>query len=77
MTSATLEDTDRRKAWGFVAPALLWTIAFFVVPFLFMAAMSLWTRASGKIVQVWNFDNSGSSPKVRCSRGLPIRSKSP
>jgi spermidine/putrescine transport system permease protein len=57
MTSATLEDTDRRKAWGFVAPALLWTIAFFVVPFLFMAAMSLWTRASGKIVQVWNLDN--------------------
>jgi spermidine/putrescine transport system permease protein len=57
MTTATLEDADRRKAWGFVAPALLWTLAFFVVPFLFMAAMSLWTRASGKIVQVWNLDN--------------------
>jgi spermidine/putrescine transport system permease protein len=57
MTTATLEDADRRKAWGFVAPALLWTLAFFVVPFLFMAAMSLWTRASGKIVRVWNLDN--------------------
>jgi len=57
MTTATLEDTDRRKAWGFLAPALLWTIAFFVVPFLFMAALSLWSRQSGKVVAVWNLDN--------------------
>ena len=57
MTTATLEDTERRKAWGFVAPALLWTIAFFVVPFLFMAAMSLWSRQGREIVRVWDFDN--------------------
>lgn len=53
----TLERTDRRKAWGFVAPALLWMVAFFVVPFLFMAAMSLWSRQAREIVRVWNFDN--------------------
>ncbi|MDW5312606.1 ABC transporter permease [Rhizobium sp. PL01] len=57
MSTLTLEDTERRKAWGFVAPALLWTIAFFVVPFLFMVAMSLWSRQSGQIVRAWNLDN--------------------
>ena len=31
------------RGWGFVTPALLWTIAFFVVPFLVMGAMSLAT----------------------------------
>jgi len=34
---------ERRRGWGFVAPALLWTIAFFVLPFLVMGAMSLAT----------------------------------
>jgi len=34
---------DSRRGWGFVAPALIWTIAFFVVPFLVMGAMSLAT----------------------------------
>ncbi|MEM6577358.1 MAG: ABC transporter permease [Pseudomonadota bacterium] len=29
------------RGWGFVTPALLWTIAFFVVPFIVMGAMSL------------------------------------
>ncbi|WP_429820393.1 ABC transporter permease [Ensifer sp. B1-9] len=58
LTSATaLEDADRRKAWSFVAPALLWTLAFFVVPFAFMAAMSLWKREGRALVRVWNFDN--------------------
>ena len=32
-----------RAGWGFVAPALLWTVAFFVVPFVVMGAMSLAT----------------------------------
>lgn len=31
------------RGWGFVTPALLWTIAFFVVPFFVMGAMSLAT----------------------------------
>lgn len=34
---------ERRRGWGFVAPALLWTLAFFVVPFVVMGAMSLAT----------------------------------
>ncbi len=29
------------KGWGFVFPALLWTLAFFVLPFVVMGAMSL------------------------------------
>src|SRR6478609_8945376 len=57
MVASTLEDAERRKAWGFVAPALLWTLAFFVAPFLFMAAMSLWAQQAGEIVKVWNFSN--------------------
>ncbi len=32
--------TGARQGWGFVAPALIWTLAFFVVPFLVMGAMS-------------------------------------
>jgi len=53
----SLEDAERRKAWGFVAPALVWTIVFFVAPFLFMVAMSLWAQQGGSIVHVWNFGN--------------------
>lgn len=43
--------------WRLVAPALLWTIAFFIVPFVFMLIMSLWHRIGGKIVATWNLDN--------------------
>ncbi len=58
MTATTmLEDSERRKAWGFVAPALGWTLAFFILPFLYMAAMSLWSRQGREIVRVWNLDN--------------------
>lgn len=31
------------RGWGFVAPALIWTLAFFVLPFALMGAMSLAT----------------------------------
>lgn len=34
---------ESRRGWGFVAPALIWTLAFFVAPFLVMVAMSLAT----------------------------------
>lgn len=57
MPAFSLEDAERRKAWGFVAPALLWTVAFFVAPFLFMVAMSLWAQQGGSIVRVWNLGN--------------------
>jgi spermidine/putrescine transport system permease protein len=32
---------DQVRGWGFVTPALLWTIAFFIVPFVVMGTMSL------------------------------------
>ena len=38
------------KGWGFVGPGLLWTVAFFVVPLLIMAAYSLFQRVGGRIV---------------------------
>ncbi len=55
--SVNLEQSHTKKAYGYVAPALVWTLAFFVVPFLFMAAMSLWSRQGRDIIRVWNFDN--------------------
>ncbi len=39
----TINARESVKGWGFVAPALLWTLAFFVLPFLVMGAMSLAT----------------------------------
>lgn len=57
MAVASLEDVERRRAWGFVAPALLWTLAFFVVPFLFMAAISLWSQQGGRLVETWTLAN--------------------
>ncbi|SFA75671.1 spermidine/putrescine transport system permease protein [Poseidonocella pacifica] len=44
---------DTLKGWGFVAPALLWTLAFFVVPFVVMGAMSLATLEGRTLV--WGF----------------------
>jgi spermidine/putrescine transport system permease protein len=35
--------SETLRGWGFVAPALVWTVAFFLVPFLVMGAMSLAT----------------------------------
>ncbi|QEN88828.1 ABC transporter permease [Labrys sp. KNU-23] len=57
MTASSLEAAERRKAWGFVLPALGWTLAFFVVPFGFMAAMSLWSLQGGQIIQSWDLNN--------------------
>ncbi len=45
------------KRWRLVLPALLWTVAFFIVPLGFMVVMSLWHRIGGKIVATWNFEN--------------------
>lgn len=57
MATASLETRENRRAWGFVTPALLWTIAFFVIPFIVMAAISLATRKGREMVMAWNFDN--------------------
>ncbi|MGH1480579.1 MAG: ABC transporter permease [Geminicoccales bacterium] len=47
----------RVRGLGFVLPALLWTFAFFLLPFVFMVMMSLWKRAGNEIVRAWNLDN--------------------
>ena len=44
--------TEGARGWGFVAPALVWTLAFFLVPFGVMAAMSL-ARLEGRAL-VWD-----------------------
>jgi spermidine/putrescine transport system permease protein len=41
---------DHLRGWGFVAPALIWTVAFFIVPFIVMGAMSLSTLDGRTIV---------------------------
>ena len=38
------------RGWGYVAPALIWTLAFFVVPFVVMGAMSLATLERREVV---------------------------
>lgn len=48
------ETRDRLRGWGFVAPALLWTGAFFVLPFLVMGAMSLATLDGRTLI--WGVD---------------------
>lgn len=52
-----LETAERRRAWAFVLPALLWTLAFFVMPFCVMAAMSLWRREGTELVRAWDLSN--------------------
>ena len=53
----TLEDRDRRRALALAAPALLWTVAFFLVPFGVMAAMSFWRRTDAGIERTWDLGN--------------------
>ncbi|MEM6480612.1 MAG: ABC transporter permease [Pseudomonadota bacterium] len=45
------------RGWGFVFPALLWTLAFFVVPFLVMGAMSLATLDGRTLVWGLSLEN--------------------
>lgn len=45
----TIAVKERRLAWGLVAPALLWTLAFFVLPFAGMLALSF-TRMEGRAI---------------------------
>ena len=45
------------RGWGFVAPALLWTAAFFVIPFVVMGAMSLATLDRRTVVWGFHPDN--------------------
>lgn len=47
MTS--IDRSERTRAYGFIAPALLWVLAFFVAPFLVMAAVSM-ARLEGRVI---------------------------
>jgi spermidine/putrescine transport system permease protein len=57
MTTAASRARASLRAWAFVAPALLWTLAFFAVPFAVMAVASLWKRVGTDIVRDWSLDN--------------------
>lgn len=45
------------RGWGFVAPALVWTLAFFVVPFLVMGAMSFAVLDGRSLIWGFHLDN--------------------
>lgn len=48
--------TDLRP-WAFAGPALLWTVAFFCVPFAVMVVVSFWERVGTALVASWSFVN--------------------
>lgn len=54
---ASLEAAARRRAWALLAPALLWTLAFFALPFAIMAATSLWRRTDEGLERAWSLAN--------------------
>ena len=56
-STASVAAHERRTAWRLVLPALLWTLAFFVVPFACMVAMSLWRRTGTELVHTWDLHN--------------------
>ena len=53
----SLHAAERRLGWGLLAPALLWTGAFFVMPFLAMLALSFAHMEGRAIVQGFDPDN--------------------
>lgn len=54
---SSIDRIARRNAFGFVAPALIWTIAFFVVPFSAMILLSLAHLEGREIVQAYDLGN--------------------
>ena len=47
----SLAARDRRLGWGLIAPALIWTAAFFVLPFLAMLALSFATMDGREVLK--------------------------
>jgi spermidine/putrescine transport system permease protein len=47
----------KKMGWGFTAPALLWTLAFFVAPFLVMGAMSFAILEGRNLIWGFHLDN--------------------
>jgi spermidine/putrescine transport system permease protein len=56
---------ERQRGWGFVAPALVWTGAFFVLPFLVMGAMSLATLDGRTLIWGVDFANYAEMAEKR------------
>lgn len=53
----SLAARDRRLAWGLLAPALIWTVAFFLLPFLGMVALSFAHMEGRQVVRGFDADN--------------------
>ncbi|WP_120633768.1 ABC transporter permease [Ruegeria sp. EL01] len=53
----SIEQQEKRRALGFVAPALLWTCAFFLVPFAVMVLLSLAHLEGREIIQSYDLGN--------------------
>ncbi|MGB3316424.1 MAG: ABC transporter permease [Albidovulum sp.] len=54
---ASIETTERRRAFGFVIPALVWTVAFFILPFAAMVLLSLAHLDGREVVQSFDLGN--------------------
>ena len=54
---ASIERIEQRTAFGFVLPALLWTLAFFILPFSAMLLLSLAHLEGREIVQAHDLGN--------------------
>ena len=52
-----MKSDNLKWGWGFVTPALIWTIAFFVLPFFVMAAMSFANLEGRSLVWGFHLDN--------------------
>ncbi|MFT6683283.1 MAG: spermidine/putrescine transport system permease protein, partial [Loktanella salsilacus] len=52
-----IERAEQRTALTFVAPALLWTLAFFLVPFAAMVLLSLAHLEGREVVQAYDLGN--------------------
>jgi spermidine/putrescine transport system permease protein len=48
---------SKKMGWGFTAPALLWTLTFFVAPFLVMGAMSFAILEGRNLIWGFHLDN--------------------
>ncbi|MDG2258559.1 MAG: ABC transporter permease [Paracoccaceae bacterium] len=53
----SIEKTEKIRAFGFVVPALLWTVAFFVIPFAVMVVLSLAHLEGRDVVQTFDLGN--------------------
>jgi spermidine/putrescine transport system permease protein len=57
MTGSTIEAREKRQAIFYVLPGLVFTVAFFVIPFLFMAVTSFAAREGRRVVMAWTLAN--------------------